>query len=121
MCGTDACCVALGSKLVFRKHFSFAFLLGSLLIFRLVTVAQGFTASPVPSRIVAPVRDDVTERLPGNIYPLAQPEFDTGPIPGTVRADRMMLVLRRSPQQDADLDSFLKSVQDPASPNFHAY
>ena len=60
-------------------------------------------------------------RLPGNIHPLARREFDIGAIPANVRADRLLLILRRSPQQEADLQSFLRSVQDPASANFHAW
>src|SRR5258708_25363627 len=110
-----------GSKLVFRTHFSFTFLCGSVLTRRLASAGQGYTASPVPSRINAPVRDDITVRLPGNLHPLALPQFDIGAVPGSMSAGRLMVILRRSPQQDADLESFLRSVQDPASPSFHAY
>ena len=85
------------------------------------SAAQSRSPSAVPSRIIAPVSDNITVRLPGNLHPLALPQFDTGAAPGSMNAGRLMLILRRSPQQDADLESFLRSVQDPASPRLHAY
>ena len=105
---------------MFRKVSCSALLLSSLFVATL-SAAQSHSSAAVTSRIIAPVRDDTTVRLAGNIHPLALPQFDTGAVAGSMNAGRLMLILRRSPQQDADLESFLRSVQDPASPSFHAY
>jgi subtilase family serine protease len=52
---------------------------------------------------------------------MAQPEFDSGAMQESTYTGRLMLILRRSPQQEADLDSFLRSLQDLSSSSFHAY
>jgi len=60
-------------------------------------------------------------RLPGNVHPLAQPRYDRGAAPEEMPAARMMLLLRRSPQQEAALQTFLQSVQDAHSPNYRKF
>ncbi len=59
--------------------------------------------------------------LSGNTHPLARPEFDRGAAPSDLPMDRMILVLRRSPQQQAALDKLLAEQQQPSSPNYHRW
>ncbi|UWZ83550.1 protease pro-enzyme activation domain-containing protein [Occallatibacter riparius] len=59
--------------------------------------------------------------LRGNIHPMARAQFDVGPAPAGARADRLMLILKRSPQQEAALNTYLDDVQDPASDQFHKF
>ncbi|MGD0230959.1 MAG: protease pro-enzyme activation domain-containing protein [Syntrophorhabdales bacterium] len=59
--------------------------------------------------------------LPGNVHPLARPEYDTGAAPSSFPMQRMILILRRSAEKQAQLDRFLAGLQDPSSPDFHRW
>ncbi len=81
---------------------------------------SGQTGS-VPSRISAAVDNTKTTMLRGNIHPMARAEFDRGPAPASLPMDHMLLVLTRSPAQQATLESLLAQQQDSASPNYHKW
>jgi hypothetical protein len=59
--------------------------------------------------------------LKGNTHPLARPEFDRGPAPTDLLLNRMLLVLRRSPQQGVALMTLLDQLQRRSSSNYHAW
>jgi trimeric autotransporter adhesin len=59
--------------------------------------------------------------LPGNVHPLATRAADRGPVPESMPADRMLLLLKRSPEEQVQLREFLESLQDTNSPNFHKW
>ncbi len=58
--------------------------------------------------------------LAGNTHPFAQARFDRGPAPATL-SGRMLLMLKRSPEQEAELDQLIASQQNPASPNYRKW
>jgi subtilase family serine protease len=78
------------------------------------------TAVPRPL-ITQPVDESNLTTLRGNTYPLARAEFDLGTAPATLPMERMLLVLKRSPEQEAALDKLLDDQQDKASPNYHQW
>jgi hypothetical protein len=59
--------------------------------------------------------------LKGNTHPLARPEFDQGLAPGDLPVERILLLLKRSPEQDIALQELLDAQQDPGSPSFHQW
>jgi hypothetical protein len=59
--------------------------------------------------------------LKGNVHPLARTEFDLGMAPASLPMQRMLLVLKRSPAQQAQLTKLLDEQQDKSSPNFHRW
>jgi Pro-kumamolisin, activation domain/Bacterial Ig-like domain (group 3) len=59
--------------------------------------------------------------LKGNTHPLARPEFDLGTAPATHPMDRMLLVLKRSAEQEAALRQLLDDQQNKASANYHKW
>src|ERR1700693_986207 len=59
--------------------------------------------------------------LKGNTHPLARPEFDLGTAPATLPMQRMLLVLKRSPQQESGLRQLLDNQQDKSSPSYHKW
>src|SRR5579871_6359391 len=73
----------------------------------------------VPSRVIERVDDARLATLSGNTHPLARPQFDKGLVDGQFPMQRMLLVLKRSPEQEADLAAFNQRQYDPASPDFH--
>src|SRR3981081_4452994 len=59
--------------------------------------------------------------LKGNTHPLARREFDLGTAPATLPMQRMLMVLKRSPQQKSTLKKLLDDQQDKASPSYHKW
>lgn len=57
--------------------------------------------------------------LPGNVPSFAQPRFDQGPVADSFAANRILLLLRRSPQQQDALDKFLRDANTPGNPRYH--
>jgi hypothetical protein len=84
--------------------------------------AQEPTSQMTPSPLITqPVNESQLTVLKGNTYPLARPEFDLGTAPATLPMQRMLLVLKRSPQQEYALRTLLDNQQDKHSPNYHQW
>jgi hypothetical protein len=79
------------------------------------------TAATPRARITAAIDETQRVTLKGNTHPWAQAQFDAGPAPASLPMQRMLLVLKRSPEQQQALDQYLASVQDQNSPNFHKW
>ena len=77
--------------------------------------------SSTPSRIAQSIDEAKRIILHGNTHPLARAENERGVAPERLPLDRMLLVLRRSSQQQAALDQLLAGLHDPTSPNFHRW
>src|ERR1700728_3518823 len=67
------------------------------------------------------VDESQTTTLRGNTHPLARPESDLGVAPATLPMKRMLLVLRRSSDQETALRTLLDDQQDKVSPNYHKW
>jgi Pro-kumamolisin, activation domain len=72
-------------------------------------------------RIAEPVDDSKLTTLKGNTHPLARPQFDRGEAPSDLPMARMLLVLKRSDDQDYALRKLLDDQQDKASPSYHKW
>ena len=71
-------------------------------------------------RITGQVENSALVSLPGEVHPWARTQFDRGTAPANL-SGRMLLVLKRSPEQEAALQSLLAAQQDPHSPNYHKW
>jgi hypothetical protein len=58
-------------------------------------------------------------RLADTVHPLARPENDRGPVPGSFRANRMLLALNSPVDRQQALAIFLRDAHSPASPHYH--
>jgi hypothetical protein len=83
-----------------------------------VAATQG---TAVPARITQAIDETRTVRLRGNVHPLARPEFDQGLVDDVVPMSRMLLVLQRSPEQQAALQKLMQEQLSEDSPNFHKW
>lgn len=81
---------------------------------------QEMIAAP-PPLITEAIDETRLTTLKGNTHPLARPEFDLGTAPASLPMQRMLLVLKRSSQQEAALDKLLDDQQDKNSPNYHKW
>jgi subtilase family serine protease len=89
----------------------------------LAIVTLGTQAQSNSSRalITQTVDESKLTVLKGNTHPLARAEFDRGMAPNDMPMERMLLVLKRSPAQEAALEKLLAEQQDRTSPNFHKW
>jgi subtilase family serine protease len=90
-----------------------------VLFFSLMAVGQQSTA--VPALVKQPIDLQKLVTLQGNVHPLARPEYDQGLAPDSLLTERILLVLRRSTQQEAALRKLLDQQQFKASPNYHMW
>jgi subtilase family serine protease len=63
------------------------------------------------------LRNSIT--LSGSVHKLARPEFDQGSAPDSLPMDHMLLLLKRSPEKQAELDQLIEQQQDPDSSEYH--
>jgi hypothetical protein len=86
------------------------------------TAAQRQTAIGAPRPLITqPVDESQRTILKGNTHPLARPEFNLGTAPATLPMKRMLLVLKRSPDQESALRQLLDNQQDKSSPSYHKW
>src|SRR5208282_2580932 len=59
--------------------------------------------------------------LTGNVHPLARAEFDQGEAPSGLVLHRMLLMLKRSDQQETALRHLIENQQNKKSPSYHQW
>ncbi len=89
-------------------------------------IFASFSAVPAMAQAVAPsirVVNSINESrlvtLKGNTHPFANAKNDRGRVNPDLPMTDLILVLCRSPQQQAAFEKFVASQYDPDSPNFH--
>jgi len=73
------------------------------------------------NRVVGPVDRFRRITLKGNINPNADPRFDAGSVDSSLKLNHVMVMLKPSAAQQADLDRLLAEQQDLSSRNYHAW
>ncbi len=75
----------------------------------------------IPARITAAIDEEQLVKLSGNVHPLARAEFDRGGVADAQPMTRMLLLLKRSEDQETALQDYLEKQQDKSSPNYHRW
>lgn len=91
-------------------------MLASALLFGTAAMAQQFAPAV---RIVNPIDENHLVTLKGNTHPAANARNDRGPVSPDLPMTDLILVLSRSPEQQAAFDKFVASQYEPGSPDFH--
>ena len=73
------------------------------------------------ARITQGIDETQNVQLKGNVHPLAKPEFDQGSVEDATPMNRMLLVLQRSPEQQAALQKLMQEQLSKDSPKFHKW
>ena len=84
-----------------------------------LTFAQG--RPPGASRIRKPIDEANLVRLEGNTHPLAIPEYDQGRLADGFPMEHMLLLLKRSPDQEQALQKLSAELYNPRSPHYHKW
>ncbi|MFL6417337.1 MAG: choice-of-anchor D domain-containing protein, partial [Bryobacteraceae bacterium] len=101
-----------------KRKFSLGVAAAVALIWPSLLVAQ----RGIPrTRIREAINESQRKVLSGNTHGLARAQFDRGVAPADLPMERMMLVLTRSPEQQANLDRLLQELTDSTSPRFHQW
>jgi subtilase family serine protease len=74
-----------------------------------------------PDRIVAPIDNNQTVVLKGNVSPKAQQQYDQGLVDPSMKLPFVTLLIQPSADQQAALKQLLAEQQDPSSPNYHKW
>jgi hypothetical protein len=74
------------------------------------------TAPPKPALITQPIEESKLTMLRGNTYPLALAKYDRGAAPASLPMQRMLLVLKRSPELEASLAEIEYPVRQASPP-----
>ena len=90
-----------------------------ILLFFCIPFSFAEQAVQVQPRVTGPIDSARRVTLRGNTHPLARPRFDRGAAPDQQPLDRMLLLLKRAPEQEAALRELLDEQQTKSSPDFH--
>jgi hypothetical protein len=95
--------------------------IASLLLLALAWLCGAPTHAQARPLITSAV--DVTNltELKGNVSPKIKAATDLGAADASQPAGRLLLQLKRSPEQEANLQTFLQQVHETSSPNFHKW
>src|ERR1700681_2685548 len=75
----------------------------------LFLIASPLWAQQPPALVTQPINNSVRTVLPGNVHPLARADFDRGEAPPDMPLTRMLLVLKRSDQQEKALRDLIEN------------
>lgn len=85
-------------------------------------VAQTSKTAVAPRDLITrPIDDAQRTVLRGNRHPLARPAFDLGAAPAALPMQRMLLVLKRTDEQESSLKTLLADQQTKGSPHYHQW
>jgi hypothetical protein len=84
--------------------------------------AQTSTSSTAPAPLIKQAIDETRlVELKGNVHPAVRTATDLGPASDSLMLHRMMLLLKRSPAQQAALNKLADSQKNPHSPQYHKW
>jgi hypothetical protein len=83
--------------------------------------SEGPGSPSAPSVIVHSIDETNLVEQKGNTHPQARAEYDRGSVADSLPMQHMLLLLKRSPQQEAALNTLIDQLHDPKSANFHAW
>jgi hypothetical protein len=92
--------------------------LASLFLFA-VPSAQAENVGPVLT--TQNVDESKLVTLGGNTRPEAKAKYDRGRVPDNLLMEHLLLLLRRSPDQERELEKFIDELHDSSSPTFHRW
>jgi Pro-kumamolisin, activation domain len=95
---------------------------GFLLFFFSISQFGGTKAgAQVRPQVVQVVDNAQRVTLVGNVHPLARAANDRGAVAESMPMSRMLLLLKRSDEQESALQAYMEQQQSKSSPNYHAW
>ena len=94
---------------------------GLLFVSSLLVLNPARAQGQAQPRVVEAVDNARRVTLAGNVHPLARAEFDRGAASESLPMTRMLMLLKRSDEQESALQDYLEKQQDKGSPNYHQW
>ena len=85
------------------------------------SAAASAQTTAIPARITQAIDEKQLVHLKGNVHPLARAEFDQGAVSDSTPMNRMLMLLQRSPEQQAALHQFMDEQLSKDSSNFQKW
>jgi len=104
---------------IFRRKVSLRYCLLAFLCFLAVSFARAESVGPV--LITQNVDESKLATLGGNTRPEAMAKYDRGLVADNLLMEHMLLLLKRSPEQEQELEKLIDELTDSSSPNFHRW
>src|SRR5271168_4930496 len=97
------------------------FLLLLATLFTISSLTATAQTKPAVARITQAIDEANLVPMHTKVHPLARAGFDQGVVPDSRPMNRMLLVLKRSPDQETALRTLMDAQQTKNSPNYHAW
>jgi len=105
-----------------RRHVWFAcYLLAAFASLCLLAISSAQAESVQPLLITQSIDESKLVTLGGNTRPEAKAKYDRGPVADNLLMEHMLLLLKRSPEQERQLEQLIEELHDKSSPNFHQW
>lgn len=85
------------------------------------TGSLALAQTQLSSGITGPIDDRIRVTLKGNVHSLAQASYDHGAVPDSFPVQRMLLMLKRSPEREIAFQQFIEEAHRPGSSHFHKW
>jgi hypothetical protein len=108
-------------SLALRSRSNFSLSVVASLIACLILIVSPLPAQQTPALVTQRVDNTVRTVLTGNVHPLARAAYDQGEVPADLMLHRMLLVLKRSPQQETALRNLIENQQYKKSSSYHQW
>ena len=98
-------------------------LFGLLLMVFCFTAASSWAqcARKAVNRVTTAVDESARVALTGNVHPMARQEFDQGRVDDSLELEHIILLLKRTPEQEAALEARIDEIHNQKSPLFHQW
>ena len=96
-------------------------LLSALAVLFLFATPNAFAQSSAPILITQAVDESNLVTLGGNTRPEARAKNDLGRVNDNLLIEHMLLLLKRSPEQEQELGKLINDLHDQSSPSFHRW
>ena len=107
---------------IFRRKVSLRYcLLAVLASLYFLAVPSARAESVGPVLITQNVDESKLVTLEGNTRPEAKAKYDRGRVADNLLMEHMLLLLKRSPEQEQELEKLIDELHDSSSPNFHRW
>ncbi len=105
-----------------RRQVSFVcYLLAAFASLWLFTISSAQAESVQPLLITQSIDESRLVTLSGNTRPEAKAKNDRGAVADSLLMEHMLLLLKRSPEQERELDQLIEELHDKSSPHFHQW
>ncbi len=100
---------------------AFAYCLLGVTALSLWIAPRAQAENPQPILITQALDESKLVTLGGNTRPEAKATYDRGRAAGSLVMEHLLLLLKRPPDQERELEKFIDDLHDPSSPTFHRW